>query len=997
VSRRLLLGRAGAGKTHACLERFTAVLEDGGRALCLVPTHSQAEHLRSLLLARRRSLARRPVATFTRFAESLTGRRLRDLASGAVRDRVAREVLRATFPQAAEQPGFRAEFLDAVKELKELGLGPAAARRHAAEHFPEGSRGRDLFLAYAAYVERLPARGRFDHEDLLLAARDRLAVRPFSCDLVAVDGFHDFTGVQKEILDLLAGHAREILVTLPLDPDNRGHPVFRTAARTAARFTGFREERLAGNRRGLAPLEARLFAPPRPPPPVEPEPEPEPEPGPGPGPGPAGKRQLSLFDAPQQAEGPKASPSVPPAAEAPRHQDRVRIDGLEVVAWPDVETEADRTARAVKASGRRYKDFLVVRRSFAGLHGIYRAAFARHGVPLRFFGREPLGRTPAARAAVLWLRHLAAPLERAELLSLLRSPYVRDRPDPADVDRLAGDLRERRETDLSAWQPARAERVRAALERPASGALPVLLAARLGVQDALLEEPDGSEEIARAARFFRLLRQEAEAVADLPLAEAAEHVAARVPHLQDSFRDRRHDCVYAVDATEARQWEKPVVFVTGLTADSFPRQVRQDLFLRDDERRALAEERDLHLPLRERREDEERYLFYVALTRARERLVLSYPAWDEEGAELPRSPYLEETLAGLDLGDAFRRVPLSQRFPQPEDAVTRRDLLPLVADGLGRARPDRVGLAASLYDRGAVPRGVLALPRRLELARALPIALPEDPAATLSASRINRYLRCPYLFLMSGVLFVRKERPEGLDPLLRGEIVHDALERIGGDPALEPGAVFDEVFGERTRGMRLGLRELHDRRWMRMAVLRAAEELRAQPVEEVEMEFSTPVGDVVLRGRIDRIDRYPEGVLVRDYKTGTVDAKKLRSLEDLQLPVYLLAVPEAGGAVFEQVRRERAVGFAVPELREFAGKAEIVSHEELAELRAHTRAIVEDTASAVRAGRLALRPRDPERCDRCDGFDLCRVAHGRWLERAARDRGGAGAGEADER
>jgi RecG-like helicase len=52
MARRLLLGRAGTGKTHHCLARLALELAAGRKALLLVPTYSQAEHLRYLLLDR---------------------------------------------------------------------------------------------------------------------------------------------------------------------------------------------------------------------------------------------------------------------------------------------------------------------------------------------------------------------------------------------------------------------------------------------------------------------------------------------------------------------------------------------------------------------------------------------------------------------------------------------------------------------------------------------------------------------------------------------------------------------------------------------------------------------------------------------------------------------------------------------------------------------------------------------------------------------------------
>ena len=81
-----------------------------------------------------------------------------------------------------------------------------------------------------------------DHEDLLLRTRDWSETGAPPLDLLLIDGFHDFTPVQQEIVDRLAGSSRETIVTLPLDDT----PVFRTAARTADAFPGLRRERLDG-------------------------------------------------------------------------------------------------------------------------------------------------------------------------------------------------------------------------------------------------------------------------------------------------------------------------------------------------------------------------------------------------------------------------------------------------------------------------------------------------------------------------------------------------------------------------------------------------------------------------------------------------------------------------------------------------------------------------------------------------------------------------------
>ena len=124
MRRTLLTGRAGSGKTHACLERLAGAVSAGRRALLLVPTYGQAEHLRYLLLDRIAGLKEGCVETFSSLAERISGLRLSSRAPNAVCDRIAERVLAEHFEDAAAQPGFRAEFLASVKEIKENGADP---------------------------------------------------------------------------------------------------------------------------------------------------------------------------------------------------------------------------------------------------------------------------------------------------------------------------------------------------------------------------------------------------------------------------------------------------------------------------------------------------------------------------------------------------------------------------------------------------------------------------------------------------------------------------------------------------------------------------------------------------------------------------------------------------------------------------------------------------------------------------------------------------------
>ncbi|MHC4937870.1 MAG: PD-(D/E)XK nuclease family protein [Planctomycetota bacterium] len=864
MSRILLIGRAGSGKTHACLERL--VEARGKLGLLLVPTYSQAEHLRYALLDRLGGVSQRLIHTFTSLAEKFGDCRLGELVPESRRDRLAADVLRQPFGEAADRPGFRAEFLAAVKEIKEQGRPIAEGLESVRRQFPDEHRARKLFEAAAVYAERLPG---LDHEDLLLRTRE--AELP-ALDLLLVDGFHDFTPVQRQIIDRLAQGAAEAVVTLPAG--------YQTADRTAASFPGWERQELTENRRckeDLAALERGLF----------------------------------------------------------REASSTHAQSTRILAAASEEDEADRLARFVARSGRPAKDFLLIRRGWDGRHSLFRSVFARYGVPIRFFGSEPLASGPLARTLEQFLR------SRFSDVAIPPSPYYLG------------------ETE---------------------GTLAQQLATSFGLETVLEAHPDGDAALAHAARLLAAVRDEAAAVDDLAVADAARIVLRRLPQLRSTLPDRRHDCVYAVEAKEARQWEKPVVLVSGLDATSFPRPVRQDLFLRDDERRELIE-RGYTLPLRERQEDEERYLFYVCLTRAREQLVLSWAAYDEQGTEVPGSPFLHEVRRVLpDVPET--KVRLAEQYVPARDAVRPADLLPIVADGLSRVDHGEAALAAALHEKGAVDRALLAWPRRLELLRLRPLPdLPKDPAAHLSASRIKSYRRCPYLLLQK-MLKADKPREEELDAALRGNIAHDTLEQLakGGDVD----EVFDATFEKLAGHLQLGVLGRAWKKRMRTWVHYGYEGLERADVLDVEKKFDDPVGDVTLHGRIDRIDRCEAGEIVRDYKTGA----RIDDEDERQLDVYMLARDDAVGAVFELLRAEEQRGYVRDDVElGFGKKVERLSADEIAARRNAMRGIIAAIAAAARAGHLNVAPREPDRCTRdgCDGYDLCRVAKARWLARVARE------------
>jgi RecB family exonuclease len=85
---------------------------------------------------------------------------------------------------------------------------------------------------------------------------------------------------------------------------------------------------------------------------------------------------------------------------------------------------------------------------------------------------------------------------------------------------------------------------------------------------------------------------------------------------------------------------------------------------------------------------------------------------------------------------------------------------------------------------------------------------------------------------------------------------------------------------------------------------------------EVGEGSGVDVGGLAIRGRIDRVDRAPDGTLfIIDYKSGRVPARsKIGTAEGLQLPLYILAL--------EKERSDRQViggAYLSPRLKERSG------------------------------------------------------------------------------
>jgi len=424
-------------------------------------------------------------------------------------------------------------------------------------------------------------------------------------------------------------------------------------------------------------------------------------------------------------------------------------------------------------------------------------------------------------------------------------------------------------------------------------------------------------------KFFHIIRSfERVALADR-VALFLRHLEAIQEYGEDpsvADLDATSNVVQVLTIHKAKGLEFPVVFLVQAASDRFPTKYRS----RSPELPSEDEEEPSMAPAAQHRE-EERRLCYVALTRAREELIATYARDYGTPSERTRSLFLSEA---FDLG-------------KPVSAKVRRRAVEMLEE-----HRERDGGAAG------------------------PSPDPESAASppALSFRRLDDYEACPLRYRFLHALGVGAILPP--DPRVNfGRAVHRAVafalaRRIAGaPPALEEtlemfraswlsaGHLSPEHEAARFEQGVLALRRFHER------------EIEAGPMPAaVERPFRIALGDVLLTGRIDRVDEGPGGTVLVDYKTAEVDDDERadqRAKEDLQLSVYALAWREITGRAPDRVElRYVTAGTS-------GGAAMTESRIE------RTREKVAAVAAAIRAGEFTARPTEYA-CRRCPCRPICR-------------------------
>jgi DNA helicase-2/ATP-dependent DNA helicase PcrA len=373
------------------------------------------------------------------------------------------------------------------------------------------------------------------------------------------------------------------------------------------------------------------------------------------------------------------------------------------------------------------------------------------------------------------------------------------------------------------------------------------------------------------------------------------------------------DAVQLMTVHAAKGLEFSHVWVLRVTSGAFPTYFKEGLFEFPPALRssiAVGEGKLVH-------DQEERRLFYVAITRARDRLKIgSRPG---KGKKDPTPPGFLRPLIG-----------------------DRKLTGAMIARNIGAMKPATLPLE----------------PSPLSSWMLLPPAFATEMA--LSANAVQSYSTCPMKFKLERDWKIPGEAAAAMQ---YGFAIHTVLKNYY-DPAAHAKELsvedavqaFKHEFGKGYIDDPVQRKMYEERGEDQLRTLLMASPRGSANVIATEHKFSFRLGEREIRGRIDRIDQLEDGVVrVIDYKTGAPKDRKFAE-ESLQLSVYAMAVAQMNLAPRELVLvnvqdNSEAVAGRTPKQLETA------------------REKIEDVAQGIARGEFG--PKPGQHCRWCDYRNLC--------------------------
>ncbi|HEY7091179.1 MAG TPA: PD-(D/E)XK nuclease family protein [Tepidisphaeraceae bacterium] len=830
---RFIVGRSGSGKSLHCFRSIVDMMRAdplGAPIYWIVPKQETFTIERELTCASGlNGFCRTHVVSFDLLGEEILAEcggtaipQITDLGRQMVIGHLLRQFQSklSYYKSTARQVGLAAELDATFSELERSGrrvedlsavIDEFQSTTESPDSAPFLNKLRDLRLLYAQYTlylgqDRIDPHRRL--EQVLAAVEDCKRVQGST---IFVDDFLEFSDPERRMLVGLANVARDLRITLLLDPTstilNDAHYMPDGMGLFHRTEDAYRRLWFAFNEAGIA---------------VDP---------------PQALSKVSRFINPSLRH-------IEQHAFSPGFQVSRSGEGIEMIEAPDRRAEVDAAARQVRGlieSGMRFRDIAVLMRDLNDYHELIDASFREHDIPYFVDRRRPAAHHPLIQFTRSVLQIALHNWPHDAVMTLLKTELAGLTLDEADelenyvlLHRIRGsawaDARpwsyRRRLTRAEDDEPSPAElvdlkRIDTMRRRVVDGVQPlvnVLASGNVSVREVVVALFEVFERFrvratlkawmkqAREARRFEEQEEHAQVwreLADL-LDQMVDVIGAErlAPCDFESVLDtglERFDLaltpptmdqvlIGAVDRTRGAR-PKAVVLL-GMNDNQFPRVPREDSILSDGERQTLRQQ---HLDLdpdSERSLFDERLLGYLALTRASEQLCLIRSVADDENRPQSPSPFW---------------VRVREMFPSivptqiPRDSRSRIDLIgtprQLVTSLMQWVRTSpRHGAPRpfeSLYQWLATrpwsddPIDVMRYRAWRALSYVNEARLSPQTSAELfksplgaSVSRIEAFAACPFKhFLTYGLGLSGREDPD-VTALDLGNVCHGILEKI---------------------------------------------------------------------------------------------------------------------------------------------------------------------------------------------------------------------------
>jgi ATP-dependent helicase/DNAse subunit B len=261
----------------------------------------------------------------------------------------------------------------------------------------------------------------------------------------------------------------------------------------------------------------------------------------------------------------------------------------------------------------------------------------------------------------------------------------------------------------------------------------------------------------------------------------------------------------------------------------------------------------------------------------------------------------------------------------------------------------------------------------------LKIEPPREPQLGIAVDiKGDLYHRALEIYYSKLVQLDPEQQETTKDDILKAALTQ-AVSDLSDDPRFSPGPYWENEQKDMLFRLRRFI-DFDDKRLERQPAKPAMFEAKfgTEHYEESypALRLDTQAGQVVIRGRIDRIDvsesvdGQPPCATVIDYKTGSnpISQADAQAGTNLQLPLYALAVSKSimpGARVsnghYLSINAAKSIGSI-----DFAA-------EKSAGLLEHTTSLVGHAVQSVKSGDFGVRPQSSKACKHCSHKPICRV------------------------